>query len=83
MRSTNNTNDRRQKEPSWLEGSCRKPSGATLSGLADKLRYSGHGSVLQCCWCVSEQAASLHDGSVNHRLDVVPPVAGVDYSLSL
>lgn len=90
-------NQSKTKEDEWeaqeLEKKATKkntPGGSAGSRLelhsqwlADKLRYSGHGSVLQCCWCVSEQTASLHDGSINHRLYVVPPVARVDYSLSL
>lgn len=34
-------------------------------------------------WRSRRQRGSLHDGSVNHRLYVVPPVTRVDHSLSL
>lgn len=72
---------RREQSKMGLEGSHVKLQSQLL---AAKLRYSEQSPVRQCWWCVGEQTGGLlHDGSVNHRLNVVPPVTRVDHSLSL
>lgn len=54
--------------------------------LAAKWRYGGaqfSPSVLVACGWTDRKRRLLHYGSVNHRLDVVPPVPRVDHPLSL